>query len=1057
MIIVSSLLKVRILTALMLLVSVQFFVYDTGIFSQANNLLAGNSADLKFRLSHPLNYHPVEKKDSYYGNIMFRTLLPETLNVYAVRVQFRTDNNPQTTGDGRFDVSSNYPDSVDAPPHDSLYFIHKLEFLKNYYFKSSKGKLIINYILLPGVKNLANEMEVYSPRRLENLQRMGNLFYDVWRSVDSTYDFTGINPNNSAFMIFHAGVGRDVDLASQGLFVGELDLPSIYMGLSTLRSIYGDTTQGYYTNEGLIINHSCMLPEQEYRIVNTTFGDVYLELGMNGIVVATIGSHLGLPDLFDTETGRTAIGRFGLMDGQSIFSYLGVFPPEPSAWEKQYLGWVNPIVINTGGTYSTKAASLDVNGNESVYKILISGKEYFLVENRNRDANNDNQKIYFVNQNGTRDSMTFTKDEDGFNSADIWKLKGSITDVDELDWSVPGLKNDTANFQGGILVWHIDENVIDAKILSNTINTDINHRGVDVEEAKGSQDIGVVVPTPIGDLISDGFFVDFWYNGNHYRPSNIYRNEFNQTTFPNSKSYSNQNSRVCLSQFSQIAPIMTFTYEVCGNVANITGFPRYVGRDTSGNSHPMGFDFNSNGFDEIFVNINDTLFGFRDNGSPIRVDMPNGYLKDSASGFAVGFLNYSLSGSTKTVVGVSGSKLNLITFNIDTATSAPIVQSFEAGVGLTTPALFVGNINQATGFNSLFSGTQNGKIAKLKVDSLIISFDSVSGNPIRSLAIKLEGTVPGTYSFIDNSAKYLASSYIYFGGIPLEPNTTPVKITNDNRILRTAAAGGDTVISNNLGITSVNSTPTICDINGDGQQEIILTADNKIFVINKFGVVLDNFPFSIPNVTTITGGVAVADLNGDNIAEVIFGTGDGRIYAYSINGKVLDGFPLLSGGRIRSTPAIINSGGNFGLLVYSEDGYLYGYKTPWVYAENRILWRNFLRNAAHTNDGSGSLNPVTVSSLPCLPSDKVYNWPNPSYGKTTNIRYFLNGDVTSVSIKIMDLSGELVTTLAGTTNKGLDNEVPWDISSVQSGIYIAVLELSGGCSETASIKIAVVK
>jgi hypothetical protein len=79
-------------------------------------------------------------------------------------------------------------------------------------------------------------------------------------------------------------------------------------------------------------------------------------------------------------------------------------------------------------------------------------------------------------------------------------LKGSITDVDELDWSVPGLKNDTANFQGGILVWHIDENVIEAKIGSNTINTDIDHRGVDVEEAKGSQDIGVVVPTPIGDL-----------------------------------------------------------------------------------------------------------------------------------------------------------------------------------------------------------------------------------------------------------------------------------------------------------------------------------------------------------------------------------------------------------------------------------------------------------------------------------------------------------------------------------------------------------------------------
>lgn len=1047
--------KVRILTAVLLLVSVSFFVHQKPVFAQANNLLNGKVAGKQLMLTHPINYHPQERPENFYSNMMFRSAVPETLNVYAIRVQFKPDNNSQTTGDGRFDVSSNYPDSVDAPPHDSLYFIHKLEFLKNYYYKSSKGRLVINYVLLPSVRNLPNEMEVYSPRRTENLGRMGTFFYDVWRSADSTIDFSGINPNNSAFIIFHAGVGRDVDLASQGLFVGELDLPSIYMGLSTLRSIYGDTTQGYYTNEGTIISNSCMLPEQEYRIVNTSFGDVYLELGMNGIVVATIGSHLGLPDLFDTETGRTAIGRFGLMDGQAIFSYLGVFPPEPSAWEKQYLGWVEPIVVGTGGTYTTKAATLDVNGNESVYKILISGKEYFLVENRNRDAYGNGQTIYFVNQNGVRDSMHFLKDEDGFNSSDIWKLKGSITDVDELDWSVPGLKNDTANYQGGILVWHIDENVIEAKIGSNTINTDIDHRGVDVEEAKGSQDIGVVVSTPIGDIISDGFFVDFWYNGEHYRPSNIYRNEFNQTSFPNSKSYSNINSRVCLSAFSQIGPSMSFTYQVCGNVANITGFPRYVGIDTTGNAQPIGFDYNDNTFDEIFVNINDTLFGFRDNGNPIRVDMPNGYIEDSASGFAVGFLNYSLSGNTKTVVGVSGSRINLFTFNIDTNTTIPNVTRIEAGMNLTTPTLFAGNINQATGFNTLYAGTLNGKIAKLKVDSLSFSVDSVSVNPIRSLALKMDGTLPGTYEFIDNSNRYLASSNILFFQ-PIDPVTTPVKISNDNKIIRQGATGGDTVLSNNLGITNVNSTPTICDINGDGQQEIILTADNKIYAINKFGVVLDNFPYSIPNVTSITSGVAVADLNGDNIAEVIFGTGDGRVYAYGINGRILDGFPINTGGRVRSTPAIINSNGNFGILVYSEDGYLYGYKTPWAYNDTRVLWKNFLRNSAHTNDGAGSFGTVT-STQPCLPSDKVYNWPNPAYGKSTNIRYFLNGDVTAISIKIMDLSGELVTTLTGTTNKGLDNEVQWDISTVQSGIYFAVLELSGGCGETASIKIAVVK
>jgi hypothetical protein len=90
---------------------------------------------------------------------MFRAAVPETLNVYAIRVQFRPDSNPQTTGNGRFDLSNNYPDSVDAPPHDSLYFTYKLEFLKNYYWKASKGKLVVNFIVFPTVRNLSNEMQ----------------------------------------------------------------------------------------------------------------------------------------------------------------------------------------------------------------------------------------------------------------------------------------------------------------------------------------------------------------------------------------------------------------------------------------------------------------------------------------------------------------------------------------------------------------------------------------------------------------------------------------------------------------------------------------------------------------------------------------------------------------------------------------------------------------------------------------------------------------------------------------------------------------------------------
>lgn len=1036
--IISSQNFMRILIPFVVLVSFNFSSLSQNNSGQ-NNSFTSKQLQEMLKLSHPLNYHPAPLKDSYYSNAMFRSAVPETLNVYAIRVQFKEDNQNQTTGNGRFDLSNNYPDSVDAPAHDSLYFVSKLEFLRNYYLKASKGKLIINYVLLPTVRNLGKEMQDYSPRRNENLSRMGDLFYDAWRSADSVIDFTGIDPNNSAFMIFHAGVGRDVDLT--GFFQGELDLPSIYMGQATLKALYGDTTQGYYTNEGLIISNSCMLPEQEWRIINSSFGDVFLEISMNGIVVGTLGSHLGLPDLFNTETGRTAIGRFGLMDGQGIFNYLGVSPAEPSAWEKAYLGWVDPIVVTSNGTYTTKAATLDVNGNESVYKILISGKEYFLVENRNRDAYGNGQTVHFIH-NGVRDSINFTKDVDGFNNAEIWKLKGSIVDVDELDWGVPGIKNDTANFQGGILVWHIDENVIEQKMASNTINNDINHKGVDVEEAKGSQDIGVVVATPIGDLISDGFFVDFWYDGNHYRPSNIYKNEFTNTSIPNSRSYSNIPSRVCLTNFSQIGPTMTFTYTQCGTVANITNFPRFVGVDTTGNAQPIGIDYNGNGFDEIFVNVKDSLYGFRDNGNPIRVDMPNGFLKDSAAAYVVGYYPGTVNSQTKFITGVYGNKISFINFTIDTATAAPTVTQFLSTSNFTSPQM-----QHSVSFGQLSAGTQDGKIFKLDMNSLGISYDSVSNRKIIQLAA--QNSVNSSYRFIDDNNKFLAETDIILG-VKFDPQSDPVIINNSNAVLLNG-----TVISQNLGLSNVNSSPVSADIDKNGNLDIVFTADNKVFAINQHGVLLDNFPFSVPGVSRITGGCSVADLNGDGINEVIFGTNDGRVYAYSANGKILEGFPLVTGGEIRSTPAIINTDGNMGLLVYSQDGYLYGYKTQWGYDSTRISWANFLNNEYH-NNLNGRTSSSTVSG-PCLPSDKVYNWPNPSYGGKTNIRYFLNGDVSAVNIKIMDLSGELVTTLKGTTFKGFDNEVPWDVTTVQSGIYMAVVELEGGCGETAAIKIAVVK
>jgi hypothetical protein len=56
------------------------------------------------------------------------------------------------------------------------------------------------------------------------------------------------------------------------------------------------------------------------------------------------------------------------------------------------------------------------------------------------------------------------------------------------------------------------------------------------------------------------------------------------------------------------------------------------------------------------------------------------------------------------------------------------------------------------------------------------------------------------------------------------------------------------------------------------------------------------------------------------------------------------------------------------------------------------------------------------------------------------------------------MAGELVDDFSGPGIANLDNEVQWDVSKVQSGVYFAQIRASaGGEEKTAIIKIAVVK
>ena len=83
-------------------------------------------------------------------------------------------------------------------------------------------------------------------------------------------------------------------------------------------------------------------------------------------------------------------------------------------------------------------------------------------------------------------------------------LNGVFTFVPNYDIGLP---------ESGLLIWHIDEAIINDGLFSYSINSDLLYRGVDLEEADGAQDIGYVSLDIFNDPTS-GWFGDMWYKGN---------------------------------------------------------------------------------------------------------------------------------------------------------------------------------------------------------------------------------------------------------------------------------------------------------------------------------------------------------------------------------------------------------------------------------------------------------------------------------------------------------------------------------------------------------------
>ncbi len=211
-----------------------------------------------------------------------------------------------------------------------------------------------------------------------------------------------------------------------------------------------------------------------------------------GVYVHEFGHMLGLPDLYDTDYSSTGAGLWDLM-GSGAWNNWGRTPGHLSAWSKVHLGWVTPTTISN---YVEGREIMYVSGSPDVIKLpTTTSQEYFLLENRYRAG---------------------------------------------YDRYLPG---------DGLLIWHIDNSVIQQYLNYNRVNNNENRKGVDLEEASGTQDLD-------DRGYNDGDNNDLWKNR---------LTGFTPDSTPNSRLYDGTDTKIRVFNISSAGTIMTIDIDFGGD------------------------------------------------------------------------------------------------------------------------------------------------------------------------------------------------------------------------------------------------------------------------------------------------------------------------------------------------------------------------------------------------------------------------------------------------------------------------------------------------------------
>lgn len=444
---------------------------------------------------------------------------PDVLKVLLVRISFESNRNPNLTtipADGDFmldPLAVEGPLDIDPPPHNRDYFMAHLQGLSEYYKFQSGGRLVIEGDVLPHEQNGSyklGDIADYGPNNdgswvdghLDDLER---LVRDMIAVTDSTTQADGTvnladydDDNDFAYVIFvHSGSDWQSDINDDS----PNDIPTFFMTLGEavgLQGIDSETGAPGSLTEVSVIPETTNQDDNPGSIAAGLYHEFGHALGLVDVYNTAYGSpNAGIWDLMDSGTNLPiTLGHRDPVTGDiSVVTAVGVLPPSLGVWNKWFLGWVEVAELD-GRTDSYRLPAVWVPREEySTYRLMagdfnlaypqalkagVSSREFFLLENRWVPEEPSEENNFYNSL--PYDELYVRRDPGG--TRVILYLAGASFGVERnsgiYDYFMP---------PGGVLVWHVNMDRIEAGLRDNTIN--VNGDGLRLVEADGIQDIGV--------------------------------------------------------------------------------------------------------------------------------------------------------------------------------------------------------------------------------------------------------------------------------------------------------------------------------------------------------------------------------------------------------------------------------------------------------------------------------------------------------------------------------------------------------------------------------------